>query len=674
MNGQRFSNALVHETSPYLLQHAHNPVNWLPWGQEALDRARAEDKPILLSIGYSACHWCHVMERESFENVEIARIMNAHFVCVKVDREERPDLDTIYMSAVQMMTGGGGWPLTVFLTPQLLPFYGGTYFPPQEMRGMVGFPRLLTSIAQAFRERRSDIEKDSMAVAAALRSGEDMAGKERQADLQVLDTALSGLASSYDFQNGGFGQAPKFPPAMTLSFLLRSYLRTRNTNILEMAEQTLVRMARGGIYDQIGGGFHRYSVDARWLVPHFEKMLYDNALLSRIYLEAWLLTKKELYRRVVVETLDYVAREMTSPEGGFFSTQDADSEGEEGKYYLWTREEVTGLLGPPDAEVFCKYYGVTPAGNFEHSNILHISGEEIPNNEDLAPILRGKARLLAARESRIRPGRDEKILTAWNGLMIRSFAEAANGLNRPDYAGIASRAADFVLSRLQTGGRLLRTFGSGQSKLNAYLEDYSCMADALLSLYEATFDPRWLREAEHLATVIVEQFRDDAAPGFYFTSSDHEELPQRPKEWFDNATPSGNSEAAWTLLRLSKFTLDEKWAALAQALLESMSEPMSLHPLAFGNLLCALDFHLASAKEIAVVGDPAGQDTGRLLREIFDRYLPNRVVVCGKSDTLPLLRARSEKEGRPAAFVCAYGACSTPITEPAELGRLLEGN
>jgi uncharacterized protein len=674
MTGPRFTNSLIHETSPYLLQHAHNPVQWFSWGPDALARAQAEDRPILLSIGYSACHWCHVMERESFENEEIARLMNQHFINIKVDREERPDLDTIYMSAVQMMTGSGGWPLTVFLTPALLPFYGGTYFPPQDHRGMIGFPRLLSSVARAFRERRSDIDKDALSVARALRESDAFGTAQGDGDRQTLEAALAKLAAAFDHRNGGFGQAPKFPPAMVLSFLLRSYWRTGNESLLAMVEQTLVKMAHGGIYDQIGGGFHRYSVDSCWLVPHFEKMLYDNALLSRIYLEAWLLTKKPLYRRIVEETLDYVAREMTDPEGGFYSAEDADSEGEEGRFYLWTEAEVRQILGESDTDKFCGYYGITAAGNFEHRNILSVTDPQ-PEHGEAEPlrefIRRGKQKLLAARARRVRPGRDEKILTSWNGLMIRSFAEAANALDRSDYRDAACRAASFVLSRLQAGGRLLRTYGAGQGKLNGYLEDYAHMADALLSLYEATFDPHWLRQSERLATMILEQFGDSSSPGFFFTSADHEQLPHRPKEFFDNAIPSGNSETVWTLLRLSKFLLADKWSDPALAMLGQLAEPMSHHPLAFGNLLAALEFHAAKVKEIAVVGDPVGKETGLLLREVFDRYLPNRVVVCGKRDSLPLLEARSEKEGKPTAFVCAAGACSTPITEPSELRALL---
>ena len=680
MSEHKFTNALANETSPYLLQHAHNPVQWYPWSPEALKRSKTEDKPILLSIGYSACHWCHVMEHESFENEDIATLMNQHFISIKVDREERPDLDAIYMSAVQTMTGSGGWPLTVFLTPDLVPFYGGTYFPPTDRHGMVGFPRLLLSVARAYSDRKIDIEKQSAAVLGALKQNELLGTAEGELTIQSLDIAAGNLKASYDARDGGFGHAPKFPPAMTLTFLLRSYLRTEDQQLLDMVEQTLTKMAQGGIYDQLGGGFHRYSVDGHWLVPHFEKMLYDNALLSRVYLDAYLLTKRDLFRQVVEETLDYVVREMTSPEGGFYSTQDADSEGEEGKFYLWTAAEVKDLLGGGDAELFCHYYDISPEGNFERRNILHVPRvlstaarlAGVPEERLLAAIQRGRKVLFEAREKRVKPGRDEKILTAWNGLMIRSFAEAGSGLERDDYRAVAARAAGFVLSTLQPAGRLLRTCRSGEAKLNAYLEDHAFLANALLSLYEATFDPRWMMEAERLVRVLIERFSDPQGGGFFFTSSDHERLPHRPKEYFDNATPSGNSEAAWALLRLWRFTGEGEWAQFAVSLLKRMAEPMARHPLAFGNLLCALDFFLSKCKEIAVVGEPAAKQTRMLLNEIFRRYLPNKVVACGATDSVALLRNRRCIHDAPTAYVCEDFACRAPVTTPSELAALLK--
>ena len=679
MSEHKFTNALANETSPYLLQHAHNPVQWYPWGEEALHRASEEDKPILLSIGYSACHWCHVMEHESFENEDIAKLMNENFINIKVDREERPDLDAIYMTAVQMMTGGGGWPMTVFLTPEQVPFYGGTYFPPENRHGMPGFPRVLSSVAHAYRTKKDAILNDAAAIVAELEKADPSGAATRELTANILDTAVSSMVPNYDAQNGGFGRAPKFPPSMALTFLLRSHQRTGKKHLLEVVEQTLTRMACGGICDQIGGGFHRYSVDASWLVPHFEKMLYDNALLSRIYLDAYLLTRNTLYRRISQGTLDYVMREMTSPEGGFYSTEDADSEGHEGKYYLWTPKEIEAILGEADAELFCTYYGVSPDGNFEGQNILNV-----PRSESLVARLchvseerlwqaidRGRQLLFESREKRVKPGRDEKILTSWNGLMLRSYAEAANGLDRDDYRRTAVRNAEFLLSRLRRDGRLLRTYKDGQAKHNAYLEDYACITDGLLSLYEATFDQRWISEAESLADAMIEKFRDPAGGGFYFTSDDHEQLIQRPKEFYDNATPSGNSVAVYALLRLWKFTGEERWSQQARPVLETMALPMSRYPVAFSNLLCALDLYLSGPKEIAIIGDPTQEATRALLGEVFHRYLPNKVVACGLSDELFLLLGRSRVNGLPTAFVCENYTCKAPVTSPTELAAQL---
>jgi uncharacterized protein YyaL (SSP411 family) len=681
MSEHKFTNALVHETSPYLLQHAHNPVQWYPWGEEALQRAKVEDKPILLSIGYSACHWCHVMEHESFENEQVAHLMNENFISIKVDREERPDLDTIYMAAVQMMTGSGGWPMTVFLTPNQVPFYAGTYFPPEDRHGLPGFPRVLLSVARAYRTRKDEILGDASTVIAELEKTDPTGGSRQDLSNQILDTATSNIIANYDEQNGGFGHAPKFPPAMALTFVLRSYLRTGKRRLLDVVDQTLAKMACGGIYDQIGGGFHRYSVDSVWLVPHFEKMLYDNALLSRIYLDAYLLTGRELYGRIARETLNYVMREMTAPDGGFYSTQDADSEGQEGKYYVWTPEEIEAILGEEDAGLFCAYYGVGPEGNFEGRSILSVPRQaglvarlcRVSEERLLQAVNRGRKMLSEAREQRVKPGRDEKVLTAWNGLMLRSFAEAAAGFDSSDYRRTAVLNAEFVWSELRCGRRLRRSFKDGQARYNAYLEDYACVADGLLSLYEATCQPRWFRAAEELAGVIVEEFWDPAGSGFYFTSSDHERLIRRPKEFYDNATPSGNSVAVNVFLRMWKYTGEEKWLQYALPVLECKALPMSRFPSAFGNLLCALDFYLSNPKEIAVVGDPQEEPTRALLREIFARYLPNKVVACGLTGGISLLKGCPQLNGLPTAYVCENHVCKAPITSPGKLAALLEG-
>jgi len=682
----KHTNRLIHESSPYLSHHAHNPVDWYPWGEEAFARAKREDKPILLSVGYRSCHWCGVMNRESFENEAIARLMNENFVCIKVDREERPDIDTIYMSAVQMMIGSGGWPMTVFLTPDQVPFYGGTYYPPEDRYGMPGFPRILMAVADAYRNRRDEIAGGASEVLGELRRLNDLQAREGELDGGMLEHAATALVRSLDPVNGGFGSKPKFPPSMNLSFLLRQYHRAGNQAALGAVELTLNKMALGGIYDQLGGGFHRYSVDERWLVPHFEKMLYDNALLSRIYLDAFLATGQDFYRRIATETLDYVVREMTDPGGGFYSTQDADSEGEEGKFFVWTPEEVESLLGEEDARLFNRYFDVTQMGNFEGHNILHID-EDLGaiaklmrvEPERLAEVVeRGRRVLFEAREKRIKPARDEKILTAWNGLMLRSFAEAARGLNRDDYRGVAVKNADFLLTHLRRDGRLLRTHKDGESKLNGYLEDYAFLSDGLLALYEATFDLRWFGEAHALAETMIAQFWDEERGGFFFTSQDHEALISRTKDFYDNATPSGNSVAAHVLLRLALFTGEERYRRLAERTLKLLRDAMLRAPSAFGHLLCALDFYLSSPHEVAIIGGHAAADTAALVSTTFGRYLPNKVVASAApgeetaAQTIKLLEGRGQIDNQATAYVCHNYSCEAPVTDPAQLSAQLE--
>ena len=675
-----FTNALAGETSPYLLQHAHNPVQWYPWGEEAFRRAREEGKPILLSIGYSACHWCHVMERESFEDREIAKLMNQSFINIKVDREERPDLDSIYMTFVQMATGRGGWPMTVFLTPDQRPFYGGTYFPPQDRPGIPGFPRVLASVARAYRENKLAIHEDAVRITQELENVDAFPSSESALTTQILDAAAASLTANYDSKNGGFGGAPKFPPSMTLSFLLRSFLRTNQTSYLKITEHTLASMALGGIYDQLGGGFHRYSVDARWQVPHFEKMLYDNALLSHAYLEAYLLTKKAFFSRIVQETLDYVVREMTSPAGGFYSSQDADSENREGRFFVWTPGEIEEVLGRSDADRVCQYYGVKPEGQVEGKSVLSVS-----HNMDAAAIKaclderaggeipwRERKLLFEARNARVKPARDEKVLTAWNALMLKSFAEAANGLDREDYRNAALKNGEFILNNLLHEKQLMRSFRNGAAKYKAYLEDYACLIDALLSLYEATFDARWISAAESLASTMVEKFWDENAGCFYFTASDNEVLIRRPREFYDNVTPSGNSAAAFALLRLQRLTSNPDWSSYAIDALKKMALLMSRHPSAFCHMLCALDFYLSPVKEIAVAGEPHDKKSLELLKQIFLRYLPNKVVVCGTDDRLALLKERPRINGQSTAYVCVNSVCLPPVTEPENLAALFE--
>jgi uncharacterized protein len=681
------ANRLANETSPYLLQHKDNPVDWYPWGEEALERAREEDKPILLSVGYSACHWCHVMERESFEDEATARIMNEHFVNIKVDREERPDIDSIYMSAVQALTRHGGWPMTVFLTPDGAPFYGGTYFPPVPRGGLPSFQQVLLSLADAYENRHEEVSRSAESVREYLRASTGAALPQTAVRTELLDKAAESLMSELDGRFGGFGGAPKFPQAMNLEVLLRHHHRTGDRAALSGVEDTLRAMAHGGIYDQLGGGFARYSVDRYWLVPHFEKMLYDNALLSRLYLEAYQATDDPFYRRIAEETLDYVVRDMTSPEGGFYSAEDADSEGEEGKFYVWTAAEIRGVLTEEEAGLAERFWDVTERGNFEGKNILHVprAPEAVAAEFGISPqqlwerMVEIRAKLFAAREDRIRPGRDEKALAAWNGLMLRSFALAARVLMRGDYREVAERNATFLLDKLRVSGRLRRSYKDGQARFNGYLEDYAMVADGLVALYEATFDLRWLAQAEELADAVIELFWDEGSGAFYDTPADHEELVTRPRDVYDNAAPSGTSVATDVLLRLSLLLGRDDYRARAEAVLDSLSGGMERVPGAFGRLLAALDFHLSRPREVAIVGDPASPDTQALIDAVYARYLPNKVVVGRAPDDeeapglVPLLAERPTREGRATAYVCEGYACQNPTTDPEELAGQLVG-
>lgn len=677
----KYTNRLINESSPYLLQHAHNPVDWFTWGPEALAKAQQENKPILLSIGYSACHWCHAQMHESFENEEIARLMNENFINIKVDREERPDLDQIYMNAIQMMTGHGGWPMTVFLTPEGVPFYGGTYFPPVDRYNMPGFPRVLLGVAEAYRARPDDVTKTAVTMLNELRRMGATRESNEMLSVDLLDTAYRGLARNYDQRYGGFGGAPKFPAAMNLEFLLRTFERTRQQTALEMIEHTCRKMAEGGMYDQLGGAFHRYSTDAKWLVPHFEKMLYDNALLSRLYLHVYQKTNDDFYRRIAEETLDYVGREMTDERGGFYSTQDADSEGHEGKFFVWTVDEIKEVLGEEDAELFCDYYDVTEAGNFEGKNILHVShsvadvakAAQVPVERLMDVLERGRTKLFDVRERRVKPARDEKVLTAWNGLMLASFAEAAVILERDDYREVAEKNAQFVLDHLRRDDLLLRTYKDGRAKLNGYLDDYAFYADGLITLYQATGELRWLQEAKTITDRMLEEFWDEDDGGFFYTGKSHEELIVRAKDYMDNATPSGNSVATEVLLHLAVLTENEDYTRRAVTVFRLLRDMILHYPSAFGRLLGALDFYLSTPKEIVIIGTPGASDTVSLLREVWKRYLPNKVVVqASEGDAraaamVPLLRDRTMIENRATAYVCENFTCQQPVTTAAEL-------
>jgi uncharacterized protein YyaL (SSP411 family) len=680
----KHTNNLINETSPYLLQHAHNPVDWYPWGEMALKRAREENKPILLSIGYSACHWCHVMEHESFENEEIAKLMNQNFVNIKVDREERPDLDQIYMSAVQMMTGHGGWPMTMFLTPDGVPFYGGTYFPPEDRYNMPGFPRILSSVADAYRSQQDQVASTATAMLGELRRvGQAEASREILAP-GILDGAFRRISSNYDRTNGGFGGAPKFPPAMNLEFFLNTWHRTGSSEARDMVEHTARKMAEGGMYDQLGGGFHRYSVDAKWLVPHFEKMLYDNALLSRFYLHLYQATKNPDARRVTEETLDYVVREMTDARGGFYSSQDADSEGEEGKFFVWSRAAILKELGQADGDLFCDFFNATESGNFEGENILNITSsvEDVAARhnvsvEQLQAVIAGaRQKLFDLREQRIKPGRDEKILTAWNGLMLASFAEASATLDRSDYLRVAEANARFLLDHMQKDGLLLRTYKDGEAKLNAYLEDYACLIHGLISLYEATGAIVWIEAAISLADKMIEQFWDENDGAVFFTGNSHEQLIVRSKEFMDNATPSGNSIATLSLLRLGLLTGNDDYRRRATAVLRLMADQIRRYPSAFGFALGALDFYLDSPLEVVIVGSPQPL-LKSLLRVLWQTYLPNRVIaLCNRNyeeaaDLVPLFLGRNTLATQPTAFVCHANTCQAPVYAADELLKQL---
>ncbi|UCE03368.1 MAG: thioredoxin domain-containing protein [Candidatus Latescibacterota bacterium] len=675
------SNRLAQETSPYLLQHANNPVDWHPWGEEALRRSRAEQKPIFLSVGYSSCHWCHVMEQESFEDEETARLMNDLFVNIKVDREERPDLDEIYMHAVQLFSGGhGGWPMSVFLTPELQPYYAGTYFPPQSRHGMPSFRGVLQSAAAAWAQRRDDVVRTSQEVVdalqqmTALHSGDGVPGPE------TFDAAFTLLQRSFDDAHGGFGSAPKFPHPMEISFLLRFARRTGNDEASRMALHTLRKMARGGIYDQLRGGFHRYATDERWLVPHFEKMLYDNALLARAYIEAYQVTGESLFSRIAAEVLDFVSAEMTTADGAFCSAQDADSEGVEGRYFVWSADEIDDVCGATEGRIVRAYFGVTPSGNFEPgASVLSVPRDEEVvavecgvGVEELRHLLqRARAALLARRGKRLAPGLDDKVIAAWNGLTIRAFAQAHRVLQHPQALARARSAARFILERSETG--LFRTWKAERPSGPGFLDDYANMIAALLDLYEASFEPEWLEAAQKWNEVVLEEFLDAEGGGFFYTGPRHETLIARSRSYLDNAVPSGNSVQTSNLLRLGLLTGEKRLREVAARTLRALAGPMRQFPTAMGEMLCSLDLFLGPAAEVAVTGRGAGAET--LAREIFAPFAPNKVVAgwpaAGAVAKIALLANRGLVEGAPAAYVCRGHACQAPVTAPESARQAL---
>jgi uncharacterized protein YyaL (SSP411 family) len=651
-------NRLAAETSPYLRQHQDNPVDWYPWGEEALGRARREQRPLLVSIGYSACHWCHVMERESFEDPEIAAYMNESFVCIKVDREERPDVDAVCMEACQAMTGQGGWPLNAFLTPDRAPFYVGTYFPPESRHGLPSWRAVLEAVATAWDTQRDEVRRSGASVLSSIGASARMRASQDPITPAILQEAITGLRSSYDQVNGGFAHAPKFPMPSAIEFLL-------GQGETEMSLGTLRAMASGGIHDQVGGGFARYAVDPTWTVPHFEKMLYDNALLARAYLHGFQVSGDPLLRRACEETLDWALRELRGPEGGFCAALDADSEGVEGKFYVWTAEELRTVLGEL-AEPAMRYFGATEAGNFEGANVLEARGPEPVQRTEI------RERLLSARAERVRPGLDDKRLCAWNALMITALAEAGAALGRSDYVDAACAGARFVLTELRDAdGRLLRTWKDGEGRIEGYLEDHAFLMQAVMALYESTFEARWYREAGALADTIIDRFADSENGGFFTTAADRELSFARRKDLEDSPIPSGSSAAALGLLRLARISGEIRYETHALGVLRLLAPIAGRHPLAFGHALQAFAFSLAPVREVAIVGN--GPDASALAAIVRGAFSPRVVLAGGPGEGIALLEGRGTVDGRPAAYVCEHFACQAPVTEPEALAAALGG-
>ena len=677
-------NALINERSPYLLQHAYNPVNWCPWQEEAFTRAKEEHKPIFLSIGYSTCHWCHVMARESFENVRTAELLNANFVCIKVDREERPDLDAIYMKAVQMMAGTGGWPLSVFLTPDLKPFYGGTYFPPEPGHGLPAFNDVLRTIVNLWHDNREQIEQNSEQITKQLRNSYLYKSPSEEISPDLLDNAFEQLVLRFDTEYGGFGadvaawsaKNPKFPLPSYLSFLLRYYHRKQEQYALKMVTKTLYAMARGGIYDQLGGGFHRYSTDRYWLVPHFEKMLYDNALLARVYLWAYQVTGNTFFAQIATETLDWVLREMTDPSGGFYSAIDADSEDIEGAFYVWSPSEIISVLGEEHGEVFCRYYGVTQQGNFEGGkSVLHVANDEV--NKDTADFInRSKQKLLEARNRRIRPVTDDKIITGWNSLMISAFALGYQVLRERRFLDAATSATQFILNKLSKEGQLFRRYRAGEAAIHGTLDDYAFLIAALLDLYEARFDPKWLREAFQLNDRVVELFWDKANGGFFFNRYGETELPAAIKEVYDGPIPSGNSIAAQNLLLIAALTDNEELRILAKNIFRTFGAQLEQSPLEHTQMLCALDFYLSSPMQVVIASQKI-EEVQAFTVEINRHFMPNKVIAFTSSrddelsGRIPLITDKVAVQGKPTVYICENYTCKAPITDLDDLRRVL---
>ncbi|MBT7164189.1 MAG: thioredoxin domain-containing protein [Victivallales bacterium] len=677
-------NHLANALSPYLRQHARNPVDWYPWGKEALAKAKREQKPIFLSIGYSACHWCHVMERESFENEEIAELLNQNFVSIKVDREERPDLDRVYMKAVQMMTGRGGWPMSVFLTPDLEPFFGGTYFPPDDKHGLPGFRRVVTELGRLWKEERERVLDGSKQIMGRL--SEEAVPAKQVLDRAPIELAVAGLKRQFDTDAGGFSRAPKFPPAGSLELLLREHARTGEAGLLKMVVKTLDEMGRGGIYDHLAGGFHRYTVDDQWLVPHFEKMLYDNALLTRVYLDGWAVTREPRFRQVAMETLDFILREMTDRAGGFHSTFDADSEGEEGKYYVWSQAEIERILPETEAKLFAQAYGVTPGGNFEGHNILNLPHPlaDVAKRHSLTVdqleqrLAASRRLLLPVRAKRVPPHKDDKVLTAWNGLMISALARGYQVLGDERYKLAAERAAGFLLDTMHTPEGLLRVFRDGKKSTPGFLDDYAYLGDALLDLFEATGNWRWFTAAQKLATEMAAAFGDPEGNGFFYSRAGDDELIVRERCFLDEARPSPNGVAAHLLLRLARFREDEALERQAEQALAAAAAFGQRFPTALTHTWCTLDEFLAPPEELVMASETDSKELQDMLRAVGQAYRPNLAVVLSRGDhaksiaRIPWLADREARDGKATAYLCVNRVCSLPITTAAKLRKLLD--
>jgi uncharacterized protein YyaL (SSP411 family) len=685
MTTSSHTNRLIHETSPYLKQHAHNPVDWYPWGLEALERARREDRPIFLSIGYSTCHWCHVMAHESFENEGIAALMNKHFINIKVDREERPDLDDTYMTAVQLMTGRGGWPMSVFLAPDLKPFYAGTYFPPEDRGGMPGFPRILQALSEAYQQKRDTVVKMGQEVESRLKTLAEMAGAGREFSPAELSQAAATLKQDFDRVHGGFGGAPKFPRALELNFLLTQYRTASDREALEMVAQSLEKMARGGIYDQVGGGFHRYTVDGEWVVPHFEKMLYDNALLVPLYLAHYQVSGSPLSRRVARETLDFVLRDLGAPQGGFYSAWDADSEGEEGKFYVWSLPEIKDVLGD-DAPLAAAAWGLTAAGNFEGKNILTLPGsdEELATSFGLTAEEVGRAlkaareRLFSVREGRVKPHRDEKVIVAWNGLMLSALALGAQVLGDKKYYEAAARGTKFLLTELWRDNQLLRIWSDGRAGIPGFLDDYAALANACLDLYETDFHPAWLTAAISLGDRLHDLFLDDTDGTYFYVAKDQEATLVRSKSVHDQSVPAGNSLAARLFWRVWRFTEKDQYQQRYQAILHRFQAQATENPFGFSHYLTVVALSLLPPLDLTLVGDPGKSQMNSLLSEVYRRFLPERRLVLKNpadaarvEELVPASQDYAPMGAEPVAYLCHNFSCQPPFGDPKELAAKL---